>query len=255
MVSNGYQKEIDEVVSTNQLSMESLEHKGGDVLGIIVNRVDPLCLEALKTSLKKVIHLWDCLVYAIPELYSLSRPTIRDVQKHFDAKILYGRQAMDNQISDHIIAAMLAPDLFNHIKKDSLVVSPGDRSSIVLTSLASRYSSSYPDISGILIIGGIRMPDTIMRLIEGWKGVLVSIIQTGEAIDPTALALNELHGRISPENPKRIALALGTFESRVDTQELRKKLAARKSLRITPQMFEYGLIEKAKKNRQHIVLP
>ena len=69
------------------------------------------------------------------------------------------------------------------------------------------------------------------------------------------LALNALHGRISPENPKRIALALGTFEAHVDTQELRTKLAARKSLKITPQMFEYGLIETAKKNRQHIVLP
>jgi phosphate acetyltransferase len=255
VVSNAYQKGIDEVVSTNQLSMESLEHKGVDVLGIIINRVDPLSLEALKTSLKRVIHLSDCLVYAVPELSCLSRPTVRDVQKHFDAKILYGREAMDNQVSDYIIAAMLAPTLLNHIKKDSLVVSPGDRSSIVLTSLASRYSAAYPDISGILITGGIRMPDTIMRLIEGWKGVLVPIIQTEAAIDSTALALNALHGRILPENSKRIALALGTFEAHVDTQELRKKLAARKSLRITPQMFEYGLIEKAKKNRQHIVLP
>jgi phosphate acetyltransferase len=255
VVSNGFQKGIDEVVSSNQLSIESLDHKGVDVLGIIVNRVDPLCREALKTTLKQAIHRSDCLVYAIPELYSLSRPTLRDVQKYFDAKILYGRKAMDNQISDYIVAAMLAPNLLNHIKKDSLVVSPGDRSSIVLTSLASRYSSSYPDISGILITGGIRMPDTIMRLIEGWKGGLLPIIQTGEAIDSTALALNALHGRISPENPKMIALALGTFEAHVDTQEFRKKLAARKSLKITPQMFEYGLIEKAKKNRQHIVLP
>lgn len=111
MVSNGFQKAIDEVVSSNQLFIESLEHKGVDVLGIIVNRVDHLCLDVLKTTLKQAIH-----------------------------------------------------------RSDSLVVSPGDRSSIVLTSLASRYSSSYPDISGILITGGIRMPDTIMRLIEGWKG-------------------------------------------------------------------------------------
>lgn len=255
VVSNGLHKGIDEVVSSNQLYTESLDNKGVDVLGIIVNRVDPLCREALKTTLKQAIHRSDCLVYAIPELYSLSRPTLRDVQKYVDAKILYGREFMDNQVSDCIVAAMLAPNLLNHIKKDSLVVSPGDRSSIVLTSLASRYSSSYPDISGILITGGIRMPDTIMRLIEGWKGGLVPIIQTGEAIDSTVLALNALHGRISPENPKRIALALGTFEAHVDTQEFRKKLAARKSLKITPQMFEYGLIETAKKNRQHIVLP
>jgi phosphate acetyltransferase len=41
----------------------------------------------------------------------------------------------------------------------------------------------------------------------------------------------------------------------VDTQDLRQKLVTRKSVRITPQMFEYSLIEKAKKQRQHIVLP
>ncbi|MBU0973833.1 MAG: phosphate acetyltransferase [Proteobacteria bacterium] len=255
VVSNGYQKSIDEVVSSNQLSIERLRNKGVDVLGVLVNRADPLCLETLKATLKKALHSSDCLVYAIPELSTLSRPTIRDVQKYFNAEILYGKEDMDNQISDYIIAAMLAPNFLNHIRKDSLVISSGDRSSIVLTSLASRYSSSYPDISGIMVTGGIRMPDTILRLIEGWKGVPVPIIQTGEPSHTVAMALNHLHGRISPENPKRIALALGTFETHVDTEELRLKLAARKSLRITPQMFEYGLIEKAKKNRQHIVLP
>ena len=255
VVSNGYRKSIDEVVSSNQLSIESFENKGVDVLGVIVNRVDPLYLEELKATFKEKIRRSDSLVYTIPELDTLSRPTLRDVQKHFGAEVLYGQEAMDNQISDYIIAAMLAPDFLNHIKKDSLVVSSGDRSSIVLTGLASRYSTSYPDISGILVTEGIRMPETIMRLIEGWKGVPVPILQSGATTYSTVMALSHLQGRISPENPKRIALALGTFESHVNTEELRDKLAARKSLRITPQMFEFGLIEKAKKTRQHIVLP
>ena len=125
----------------------------------------------------------------------------------------------------------------------------------MLTSLASRYSSAYPDISGILVCGGIRLPDTIMRLIEGWKGVPVPIIQVAEATYQTASDLNHLYGRISPETPKKIALALGTFEAHVNTGDLRQKLVTRKSIRITPQMFEYSLIEKAKKQRQHIVLP
>ena len=255
VVSNGYEKSIDEVVIANQLYIESLQNKGVDIQGIIVNRANPHCLDALKTTLEEAIQARDCLVYTIPELEALSRPTIWDVQKYFDAEIIYGKEAMGNQNSDYIIAAMLAPNFLNHIKKHSLIVCPGDRSSIVLTSLASRYSTSYPDISGIMVTGGIRMPDTIMRLIEGWKGVPVPIIQTGEATYPTAKALTHLYGRITPENPKRIALALGTFEAHVAAEEFRKKLAARKSIRITPQMFEYGLIEKAKKKRQHIVLP
>ena len=255
VVSNGWEKSIDEVVSSNQLSIESLQNKGVDVLGVLVNRADPMYLDLLKNALEEAINVPDCRVYVIPELGTLSRPTMRDVQKYFDAEILYGKEAMDNQIADYIVAAMLAPNFLNHIKKDSLVVTPGDRSSIVLTSLASRYSSAYPDISGILVCGGIRLPDTIMRLIEGWKGVPVPIIQVAEATYQTASALNHLYGRISPDNPKKIALALGTFEAHVDTQDLRQKLVTRKSVRITPQMFEYSLIEKAKKQRQHIVLP
>ncbi len=255
VVSNGCEKSIDEVASSNQLSIESLQNKGVDVLGVLVNRADPMYLDVLKTALEEAITVPDCRVYVIPELDALSRPTMRDVQKFFDAEILYGKEALDNQIADYIVAAMLAPNFLNHIKKDSLVVTPGDRSSIVLTSLASRYSSAYPDISGILVCGGIRLPDTIMRLIEGWKGVPVPIIQVAEATYQTASALNHLYGRISPDNPKKIALALGTFEAHVDTQDLRQKLVTRKSVRITPQMFEYSLIEKAKKQRQHIVLP
>ncbi len=255
VVSNGFQKSIDEVVSANQIAIESFKSKGVDVLGVLVNRVDPLCLEELRAILKEKLYRSDNLVYTIPELDGLGRPTLRDVQNYFGAEVLYGQEAMDNQISDCVIAAMLAPDFLNHIKKDSLVVSSGDRSSIVLTGLASRYSTSYPDISGILVTEGIRMPETIIRLIEGWKGVPVPILQSGATTYSAVMALNQLQGRISPENPKRIALALGTFESHVNTEEFRDKLAARKSLRITPQMFEFGLIEKAKKIRQHIVLP
>ena len=255
VISNGYQKSMEELISSNQLSIESLQAKGVDVLSLVVNRVAPHCLTSLKQGLKSASHLTDCLVYAIPELETLSRPSMWDVQKYFDAEILYGKEAMDNQISDYVIAAMLAPNFLNHIKKDSLVVSSGDRSSIVLTSLASRYSSSYPDISGIMITGGIPIPDTIVRLIDGWKGVPVPIIQTRGTSYCTAMELNHLYGRISPQDPRKIALALGTFEAHVDAEELRHKLSARKSIRITPQMFEYSLIEKAKKNRQHIVLP
>ncbi len=255
VVSNGCNKSIDEVVSSTQLSIESLEDKGVDILGVVVNRVDPIYLDGLKISLKEAIHVPDCLLYAIPEIDSLSRPTIRDVQKYFGAEVLYGKEAVDNQIADYIIAAMLAPNFLNHIKMDSLVVTPGDRSSIVLSSLASRYSSAYPDISGILVTGGIRLPDTIMRLIEGWKGVPVPILHVAEATYPTIRALDRLDGRISPGNAKKISLALGTFEAHVGTDELRQKLVTRKSVRVTPQMFEYGLIEMAKRKRQHIVLP
>ena len=118
VVSNGYQKSIDEVVSSNLLSIESLQNRGVDVLGILVNRADPLYLDLLRGALEDAVQVPDCRVYVVPELETLSRPTMRDVQKHFNAEILYGKEAMDNQIADYIIAAMLAPNFLNHIKKE-----------------------------------------------------------------------------------------------------------------------------------------
>ena len=67
--------------------------------------------------------------------------------------------------------------------------------------------------------------------------------------------LQGLHGTIDPEHPSKIASAIGLFESCVDTEELRKRLVTTESKKITPFMFEYNLIERAKVARQHIVLP
>jgi phosphate acetyltransferase len=41
----------------------------------------------------------------------------------------------------------------------------------------------------------------------------------------------------------------------VDVDELRNRLVTRRSSRVTPKMFEYGLVEKARSHKQRIVLP
>ena len=127
----------------------------------MVNRVVPESLDSLKIALDAAINRPEVLVYTIPETQALSRPSFRDVIPAVDAQVLYGRQGLENQISGCLIAAMLAPNFLAHIKKDDLVVTSGDRSSIVITCIASRLSMAYPDISGILVTGGIPIPDTI----------------------------------------------------------------------------------------------
>ena len=83
----------------------------------------------------------------------------------------------------------------------------------------------------------------------------VPVLLGREATFQTARRLYNMYGKIEPGDQKKIATALGIFEENVNTEELRGHLNARKSSKVTPQMFEYALIEKAKKHRQHIVLP
>ena len=258
VIANGARTAVDAVVSQTQLTMDNLRDKGVDLLGAIVNRAEPDAVESMLTALRTGIGTTscpECLFYVIPEIDRLALPTVGDVQKWLGAEVLYGREHLGGLIEKYAVAAMQLPNFLSHLKKNSLVVTPGDRCDILLGCLASRLSSLYPDISGIVLTGGMTPPETITRLIEGWSGMPVPILLVKENTFPTTTRLNRLYGRIDAGDTRKIATALGAFESHVDTQELQKKLVTRKSVRVTPQMFEYGLIEKAKKHKQHIVLP
>ncbi len=255
IVSNGCEDTVDEIVSLSQLAIDSLSEKGVDTMGVIVNKANAIDKEAIVSSLRENVDISDGLFYVLPDEPTLSNPSMSDVANWLNAEVVYGKKDLGKRINGYIIAAMRVENFLNYIRDDSLVVTASDRSDVILGSLASRLSSAYPNISGILLTGGQTPPESIKRLIAGWKGLPVPILLVHDSTFPTVSQLNELRGTIDPDNPQKIASALGIFENNVKTSELKDKLISRKSVRITPQMFEYQLIREAKKNRQHIILP
>jgi phosphate acetyltransferase len=255
IVSNATDNTIEEVVSLSHLAIDSLKEKGVDTMGVIVNKAKAEDKEALLAALRQSISIPDGLFYVLPEEPTLANPTMNDVRKWLNAEVLYGKNDLGKRINGYVIAAMRIENFLNYLKDDNLVVTASDRSDIILGSLASRLSSAYPNISGILLTGGQTPPESIKRLIEGWAGLPVPILLVQDSTFPTVSTLNDLKGTIDPDNPQKIATALGLFEANVDTPELKQKLISRKSTRVTPRMFEFKLIREAKKNKQHIVLP
>ncbi len=255
VVVNACQKTEHEIISSTKLSVESFSEKAVDILGVIVNRVAVPDREALRIALRQSLSKLDILLYLIPEVAILGKPTVADVMKWVGAEVLYGQDNLEAQVEDIVVAAMQIGNFLDYIEKGSLIVTPGDRSDIIVSCLASRLSAAYPDIAGVLLTGGIRPDRNVARLIEGWTGVPVPVLLGKEATFQTARRLYNMYGKIEPDNQKKIASALGVFEENVDTVEMRARLNTRKSTKVTPQMFEYSLIEKAKAHRQHIVLP
>ncbi len=256
LVSNGQQKTQAEIVASTQLTIESFEDKGLDILCAIINRVEDADGEAMVEELKGKINCPDCFpIYVIPEDTRLGKPTVGDVVKWLDAKVLYGGDMLPNLVDSYVIAAMQLGNFLNYIDRGSLVITPGDRSDIILGSLASRLSTNYPDISGILLTGGLNPSDSVIKLIEGWVGAPIPILMAQGHTYKTARVLYDLYGRIEPGDQNKIQSALRVFEEHVVIDELRAKLIAAKPSTITPKMFEFRLIQKAKAKKQHIVLP
>ncbi|WP_243547187.1 phosphate acetyltransferase [Pseudodesulfovibrio tunisiensis] len=256
LVVNGLNKTAPEITGSTQRIVETFEEKGLEVTGLVVNRARPdlpaSMLEEIKANTQASHPL---LAYVIPDDKRLGNPTIHDVIKWLDARVLYGHGRLDTQVDEFVTAAMHIGNFLKYINDGTLVISPGDRSDIILASITSRQSSSYGDIAGIVLTGGLQPPDTIHRLIEGWTGVPLPILSVEHHTYKTTQILQGLHGTIDPEHPAKIASAIGLFESCVDTEELRKRLVTTKSRKISPFMFEYNLIERAKSAKQHIVLP
>ena len=71
----------------------------------------------------------------------------------------------------------------------------------------------------------------------------------------TARIAADTRGRIAIGSARKIDAALGLMEQYVEPEELIKVLDVKPSEVVTPQMFEYGLITRARSDLKRIVLP
>jgi phosphate acetyltransferase len=103
--------------------------------------------------------------------------------------------------------------------------------------------------------GGLRPAPQVVKLIKGLGDSPVPVIMVATDTYTTAQQVSSLEGVLSPDNPRKIAAALGMVEAKVNSRELIGRLSMARSTRMTPIMFEYEIIQRARSDRKHIVLP
>ena len=256
IIASGRDKSTEEICTHTAITIDTLEQMGVDITACIINRAPDSFLRDTASNAKCREQFGRAFpLYVIPENKALGNPTIDDVKRWLGAEVLYGKPSMLNLVDNYLVAAMQISNFLEYIKEGSLIITPGDRSDIIISSLASRISSAYPNIAGILITGGIEVSPSVQRLIQGWTGIPVPVLFVESHTYDTVQSVNELYGRIEPTDTKRIATAFGWFAKYVDSSELTKRVVSQRSTKITPRMFEYSLVEKAASDKQHIVLP
>lgn len=222
------------------------------VLAAFANRVPGAEVEALGALLQSSRFP----AYILPESHSLKRPTVGEIARELHFDCLYGtRQSLTHEVSRYQVAAMQVQDFLGHLESCSLVITPGDRSDIVLGCLAADASKAYPMIAGIVLTGGQQPAPEVSKLLEGMKPQRLPILLSPWDTFSTALKVNAVESSILPSDERKIAVALGLMESCVDMHQLRQLLMREVGQRMTPLMFEYDLIQRAKNQRKHIVLP
>ena len=253
---NGRNKSPDETIDAMQVARESFEEKGCMVLATIINRVDINRFIDVKNQIKKM-GLQKEPIYILPQEPTLGRSTVGEIARNLNAQILQGDpKGLNREIHDFKVAAMNLPHFLDRIADGDLIITPGDRADVILASLATTVSETSPNIAGLLLTGGLTPEDPVQRLMEGFKKHSpVPVIRVETDTYTTAMNASVVRSELTPENDRKIAAALGVFESHVNTKQLEDRIEVVRSNRVTPIMFEYMLIERAKAVRKHIVLP
>ena len=256
IVVNGRGKTQDEIDDTVRFAQESFENHGCTVLAIIANRVDPKSAGSIEARLKREASA-TVPVYILPEESLLGMPTVGEIVTALQSPILQGNEdGLNREVHDIKIAAMNLPRFLDYVNDGTLIITPGDRSDVILGCLAATVSDTYPNISGLLLTGGLVLDPQVKRMIEGFKNKSpLPVFSVDTDTYTTALDAGAVRAMLTPENDRKIASALGLFESHINISELESRIEVVRSNRVTPIMFEYELIERAKADRQHIVLP
>ena len=248
----------EEMRQITELSIPELLAAHATVLAVIANRADPELIPEIAaavgavvaTTIAETVPAW-----AIPEDPFLVAPSVSEIMNAVDGTLLQGDTALLARESlGIVIAAMSMENVLPRLIEGGIVVIPGDRSEMLLAALTAHASDTFPSLAGIVLNGGFELSPTITRLISGLDHTL-PIITTAHGTYPTAQRIMQTRGRLSANSRRKVDTALALFETHVDARVLLDAMSVGRSSAVTPLMFEYQLIERARLTSRHIVLP
>ncbi len=260
-------RSVTEIRQLTDVAITELKDEHASLLAVVVNRADPDQIDAIVAAVRTVVdspaHRAErsrdtagaMPVWAIPEDPYLVAPSMQSIMEATEGTLIKGDPALlAREALGVVVAAMSMVNVLPRLIEGSVVVVPGDREDVLLGVLLANASATFPSIAGIVLNGGFDLPEPIQRLMEGLAPSL-PIIRTELGSYQTTLRITRTRGRLAADSQRKHDTALALFETHVDASVLLDRLEVSDADVVTPLMFEYGLLERARSKRQHIVLP
>jgi phosphate acetyltransferase len=252
LVVHGRERTPEQIRAAAAGAIVELRVNHAHTVAVIANRVDQDAAEAIRTELAE---LGGVVTAAIPESPLLSAPTFAALMEAVDGELVLGSEAwMNREALSVIVAAMSLPHVLDRLLPDVAVIAPSDRTDLLPGLMLAHQSGTFPTLSGILLTGGYEIPESIRRLSEGVQQDL-PIAMTSLGTFTTAERLMRVRGPITRDSSRKIETARRVFAEQVDQPALLAAINVSASDVRTPLMFEYQLMERARVDRQRIVLP
>jgi phosphate acetyltransferase len=254
VVGRGDGQSLKKAMDSLQIAVDAFGEKKCTVRGVFFNKVAPEDLEEAKLQLAAAYQEGHILTAVFPKDPSLAAPTLGQVKEQLGATVLFGEDRLDGLVEGHLVGEMYLENLLIRLKPGYLVLTTGDRTDLLVGMVQADQSIHYPRLAGLILTSGIPPAPEMLQLIEG-LGQTLPMLQIEEDTYQVAARLEHLHADIRRKDPKKIEQALRLFERHIGMDRLLPAFATMNSKGITPRMFTYDLMLRARAQRRHIVLP
>lgn len=248
-IINAKEKNIHALQNEIHIVEDGLKEYGLRKFMTIINRIDVSKKSEIESLLQEDI-------YCLTESSELALASIGEIQQCLDAKMIFGNEDdYQRVVSSNIVAAMQPQNYITKLHEKGLILTPADRVDILTTTILALHSKHYPNISGIVLTGGLELDASIYKLLEGLEMISFPILATQYDTYQSAKKVSKIIPKITPTATLKIASALGLFFENIDSGKVLEKLEHHTEHIMTPSMFEYNIFTMAHAKKKTIVLP
>ena len=254
LFASGKNKNENAVIQNIKFNISLIHERKCDLLGVCITGVKEGRADHYHRSLEHSENMNGLFTAVLPDSKIINTPTINEIVSYFNATVLFGEEQLHKQVNHYSVGAMNLENYLWGLPNGTLIITTGDRVDLVMGAILASQSQNYPEISGILLSVDYVINNMVLQLVEGLANK-IPIIVVRETLNEIIPKIHELKPRIIPADRFKIATVMNIFDAHIDGETLVQLIFEHRANKMTPKMFEYMLIQKAKSCKKTIVLP
>jgi len=192
-------------------------------------------------------------IAVVPSRSDLAAPRVKDLAQALGARVLRAGDQDRRRISNVALCAMAVPGSIKVFRPGTLVITPGDRSDIVVA--ASLAVLNGTPLAGLLLTGGVEPEEHVFAMCESALKAGLPVLAVSEGSYAAANAVASMNLQIPPDDAERVERVMTAVADRIDAGWLAGRAATTRVPRLSPPAFRHRLVESARAARKRIVLP
>ena len=225
----GIGRPIDEIAMNKAL----FEAAGVEVIGAIINKVMPEKMDVIEKYCKIALErMGISLLGCIPIEDQLMSPNLSQIVDEVGGRWLNGeQQGKTERINKVIIGAMAPKGLVDYLQRGTLIITPGDREDIILSSIAAEGVAGKRIISGIILTRNVLPHPKLMEMIAKTR---IPVVICSDESYTMASKVNKMTVKTQPTDQDKIPIIKNLIAKNIDLKVIRDAFESPQDIRTTP---------------------